>query len=416
MRNKHAKKCMHKNYFYRPSIIITTFKSREKIIFCYNYSIMKTNFDFFYAIPFPHLLATITITTIATIFAALSGFWAVILIPYVCLLAYATYYKKNHYNFALVVCIFFSAGALLQIKHMYKKYHAHQEFLDKSIILEGVITSINNTSLAKEQTTLLLQTTSISSIHTTPHTASQNILVYVPTKRTLNLQEGQTIAIRDIKLSKPEQGCPYESYLIKEHIWATAFVTTNRINIKNQTELPLHKKCFNVFASHLSKGTASLFNPLFLGKREKNIHTVSMQHNSLYWGIAHHMARSGIHLVTIFGLLMTLLHYLRIRHSYRYALGTLLSIGYFEITCPSISFVRALFMILFQMFSKMNKFTYSSIHALTMTTLIILMHNPLQILFLDFQLSFGVTYIIIWLFRAKYAKTIAFGPASLIRS
>ena len=226
----------------------------------------------------------------------------------------------------------------------------------------------------------------------------------MPTKRAQSLKEGQTIAIYNLRLSQPEHGCAYESYLIKENIWATAFIASNRIAIKQYATLPLHKKCFNLFTSHLNKSTASLYNPLFLGKREKNLCTISIQHNSMYWGIAHHMARSGIHLVTIFGLLMTFLHYLRVRPSYRYFLGTILSIGYFEITFPSISFIRALFMILFQMFSKMNKFTYSSIHALTLTTLIIIMHNPLQILFLDFQLSFGVTYIIIWLFRAKYAK------------
>ena len=396
--------------------MIIAFKSREKIIFCYNYSTMKTDFDFFYTIPFPHLLATITIATMATIFMALSGYSIIIPPLYVFSSCCAIYYKKHHHTFALIVCMVFSTGVLLQIKNMYQKYHSHQELFNKPITLEGVITNISNMHMTKEQTTLLLQTTHITNNQATPIICSQKILVYAPTKRTLNLQEGQTIAVHSITLSKPENGCAYEYYLIKERIWATAFITSNRISIKNQTSLPMHKKCFNIFSSHLSKSTASLFNPLFLGKREKNKQTSSIQHNSMYWGIAHHMARSGIHLSTIFGLLMTLLHLLRIRHSYRYALGALLSIGYFEITCPSISFVRALFMILFQLFSKINHFTYSSVHALTMTTLIILMHNPFQVLFLDFQLSFGVTCIIIWLFRAKYAKTIAFKPISLLPS
>lgn len=377
---------------------------------------MKTFFDFFFAIPFPHIVATITVATAASIIAILSGYWMTIPALYAALLFYTLIKNKPHLSFILILCMLFSTGAFLQIKQMRQRYNSHQELLSGPLLLQGVINQINNSSLAKDQTTILIHTTKVSSSRANPIFISENILISAPTKRTCALKEGQTIEVSNIKLTKPENGCEYESYLIKENIWATSFIASNKINILNETGLPIHKRYFNLFTSHLSKNTNSLFSPLFLGKREKNLDTIAMQHNSMYLGIAHHMARSGIHLVTIFGLLMTCLHYLRIRHSYRYFLGTILSIGYFEITYPSISFVRALFMILFQMFSKMNKFTYSSIHALTMTTLIILMYNPLQVLFLDFQLSFGVTYIIIWLFRAKYSKTVAFIPASFIRS
>ncbi|MCX5923354.1 MAG: ComEC/Rec2 family competence protein [Candidatus Dependentiae bacterium] len=377
---------------------------------------MKTSFDFFYAVPFPHVIATITVATALSILAILSGYWMAIPIAYAALFFYTAFEQKQHQSFVLILCMLFSTGAFLQIKQMRNNYNSQSELLHKSLTLQGVICQINNSSLAKEQTTILLHATSATNHELKESKISKNILIYAPTKRTFRLQEGQTIEISQIKLTKPEVGCEYESYLIKENIWASAFIASNKIIIKNDAGLPIHKRYFNLFTSQLSKRATSLFSPLFLGRREKNLDTVAMQHNSIYLGIAHHMARSGIHLVTIFGLLMTCLHYLRIRHSYRYFLGTLLSIGYFEITYPSISFVRALFMILFQMFSKMNKFTYSSIHALTTTTLIILMHNPLQILFLDFQLSFGVTYIIIWLFRAKYSKTVAFAPASFIRS
>ncbi|MCX5924279.1 MAG: ComEC/Rec2 family competence protein [Candidatus Dependentiae bacterium] len=376
---------------------------------------MNTTFDFFYAIPFTQILLTITVAIIITILALLNGYWFLIPCFYTAALGYFLYKKNSPHLFVLSLCLIFSIGTLLKIQQQYKNYHSHENFFKRLVSIDAAILQINQSSLNKEQTTVLLKTKNIYSADRQALSVPQNILVFLPTKRAQKLIEGQEITISKLELLQPESGCPYESYLIKENIWATAFVASQTINVTKQADLPLYKKCFNLFSSHLRKSTASLYNPLFLGKREKNLSTISIQHNSMYWGIAHHMARSGIHLVTIFGLLMTTLHYARVRHSYRYLFGALLSIGYFEITFPSISFIRALFMILFQMFSKINKFTYSSVHALTMTTLMVLLHNPMQILFLDFQLSFGVTYIIIWLFRTKYAKTIAFDQKSLVR-
>ncbi|MFA5998454.1 MAG: ComEC/Rec2 family competence protein [Candidatus Babeliales bacterium] len=377
---------------------------------------MNTTFDFFYAVPFTQILLTITLTTIITILALFNGCWFVIPCFYATLLGYFLYKKNSSYLFILSLCLIFSIATLLKIQQQYKNYHSHENFFKKHVTLDATILQVSESSLNKEQTTLLLKTKTIYGADKQTLSLPQNILVFLPTKRAQKLKEGQEITVSKLELLQPERGCPYESYLIKENIWATASIASQTINVTKQANLPLYKKCFNLFSAHLNKSTASLYNPLFLGKREKNLSTISIQHNSMYWGIAHHMARSGIHLVTIFGLLMTTLHYARVRHSYRYLLGALLSIGYFQITFSSISFIRALLMILFQMFSKINKFTYSSVHALTMTTLMVLMYNPLQIFFLDFQLSFGVTYIIIWLFRTKYAKTVAFDQKSLVRS
>ncbi|HSW75910.1 MAG TPA: ComEC/Rec2 family competence protein [Candidatus Saccharimonadales bacterium] len=377
---------------------------------------MNTTFDFFYTIPFPHILLTLTATTFLTIFFILHGYWFAVPFFYIAALSYLLYKKNNAYLFVVSLCLMFSLGILLQIKHQYTNYHSYEHFLKKTVHIAGTILQINDSDLTKQQTTILLKTNYIYSANKQVLSLPQNILIFLSTKRAEKFKEGQEIIILKAELMQPEPRCPYETYLIKEHIWATTYIGSQKINILKQAELPLYKKCFNLFSKHLNKSTTSLFNPLFLGKREKNKDILSIQHYSLYWGIAHHMARSGIHLVTLFGLIMTLLHYAGIRHSYRYALGALLSIGYFQITFPSISFIRALCMILFQMFSKLNKFTYSSIHALTMTTFLVILHNPLQILFLDFQLSFAVTYIIIWLFQAKYAKTIAFNQQSLVRS
>ena len=235
-------------------------------------------------------------------------------------------------------------------------------------------------------------------------------------KRAEKFCEGQTLTIFKAILQQPETDCDYHTYLLKEGIWATTFITSQKILISNYHNRSWFAQCSSKFCALLQKSTINLFNPLFLGKREKSIDSISIQHQSLYWGIAHHMARSGIHLVTLFGLFMALFHYARIKHFYRYIIGAALMLVYFEISISSISFLRALCMIMLQIISKIHKFQYSSVHALTLTTLFMVAYNPWYILFLDFQLSFGITAVIIWLFQAKWAKTVAFPSKTLIPS
>ena len=127
------------------------------------------------------------------------------------------------------------------------------------------------------------------------------------------------------------------------------------------------------------------------------------------------MARSGAHLAILFGLIMLILHYSQFAYIYRYILCIFLLSGYAIISQSSISFLRALFMILMHIVSKIFKKIPSSLHTLTVTTLATLFYNPMQLFFLDFQLSFGITYIIVWLFNIKNSKTIAFYRRRLVR-
>lgn len=366
--------------------------------------------------PITHIFLSVATYTSLTIFFIMYGYWPLFTLITACALAHFFYKSSYNHLFVFSLCIIFSICSLLQVQRHYKNYRSNTEFLNTPLQLQAKITAISEANLTKPQITILVTSTTIKKKNSLKKSFTQNILITMPYSYGLNLKEGQEIEIDYATLAQPQQGCPYERYLIKEGIWATAFLTKKCIKIIKTREVPLYKKCFEIFSTHLKKSISDLYDPLFLGKRHKDRNSVIIAHRSVQLGIAHHMARSGIHLVTIFALLMTLLHYIRIRHSYRYWLGSAIAIGYFHITFPSISFIRALCMILLQMFSRINKLTYSSVHALTLTTLMIVLYNPIQIIFLDFQLSFGVTAIIIWLFQAKYAKTVVYEKKNFVPS
>ena len=69
-----------------------------------------------------------------------------------------------------------------------------------------------------------------------------------------------------------------------------------------------------------------------------------------------------------------------------------LSILYFILSWPSISFIRAFLIFLFTKYCNLHRHPTHFMHILLLTCCIVLLINPLQLFFLDFQLSFFLTF------------------------
>jgi predicted membrane metal-binding protein len=307
-----------------------------------------------------------------------------------------------------IICLISISFIFFRI-HQKEYYHnLDSNFLEKEVIFKGIIQNIQHTTQDKKTTTLLIKSLYIYNKDAGCTTKPKNILVQLPHQRSKKLQLGQCIKFYRIKLTQPPAENEYRTYLIKEGIWATAYVSSENFYILKKSYITWYQKYFLQLSNYFQTMTSHLYNPLFLGKKEKDKVSLEIQHQSMYWGIAHHMARSGIHLVTILGLFVAIFHYIGLFHRFRFLMYAILILFYAYISVSSVSFIRSLLMILFQMFTKFHGFMYSGIHAFLLTTLIIVHHNPFNVLFLDFQLSFGITAVIIWLFYIKWHKIIAF--------
>jgi ComEC/Rec2-related protein len=304
----------------------------------------------------------------------------------------------------ILTTIILIAARLYQLQHQYDHL---QNYLEKPTIVAGIIEQIQHNAQERATTSLLIKTKSMYTQSVGNQKPSTLILVQLPTSRAKYLKIGQNITFYKLILTRPCDNNPYAQYLQKQHIWATSFLTDQRFFVARKNSSHWYEKIFTKLERLHDKPVSYLYNPLFLGKKEKDSCSLEMQHLSTYWGIAHHMARSGIHLVTLIGFFIVLFHYARIRTRFRFLIYLLLAIFYWHISIDSISFLRSLTMIAIQMITKFHKYQYSSIHAFALTTLLFVMHNPLLVLFLDFQLSFGITGCIIGLFLAKRRKTIA---------
>jgi competence protein ComEC len=124
------------------------------------------------------------------------------------------------------------------------------------------------------------------------------------------------------------------------------------------------------------------------------------------WGLSHYLARSGLHLVIIAALWYFILTILGFSYFLRNIVITIFILIYHILTLASIPFIRSLYMFIFYKICIFFDWQINALHLLNLTTFIILLLNPIQLFFLDFQLSFGLTYALIWISYVPSRKQI----------
>ncbi|RTL06817.1 ComEC/Rec2 family competence protein [Candidatus Dependentiae bacterium] len=239
------------------------------------------------------------------------------------------------------------------------------------------------------------------------------LAVYIK-KNTYRHNPGEIIHIRNIKCTIPDDH--FATYLMKE-----GFVSTSHTFPKNvyKTKLKppfwayLYKIRFRLLSwskKLLSSSTHALFCSLFLGYKwcepiETNRDTFK---SFKYWGLSHYLARSGLHLAILVALWYIFLSYMPLHLVKKQWLLIVVSLFYFMLTWSSISFLRAIIsFILGRIFIFLNE-PCTFMHIIGLTALSMLIHNPTVLFFLDFQLSFGITFLLAWLNNiSQIRKTLA---------
>lgn len=154
-------------------------------------------------------------------------------------------------------------------------------------------------------------------------------------------------------------------------------------NLKNNINNALKQK--------LTPTAYALFAPMFLGIKVYNerIHNLFAR-----WGVLYYLVRSGIHLILIFFLLEFLLRVFLIPFRVRALLMIIVSVVYAAFTWGTIPFWRALMALICVQLCHLMRLPINALHILNLIFLIVLLHNPYTLLNLDFQLSFGLTYVL----------------------
>lgn len=352
-----------------------------------------------------HPLYYITLTLILGIWCKSLYSWVYLLIPLFLIFFSSLWFiskKKNNY-FPLIFCLAaFTFGA-----YRYNAQHESHALFYKftqgnAINIIGSISSIERIEHPRFKYSILLETDKIEELQNKQHT-SINRTIQIYTARRIPFEVQDKIYLKNIIIKQPSNN-DINKYLIKEDIVGMAFISHFDYELMHKPSYSF-KRWFFYFKQDLldrcrkklSRSTFALFASIFLGNRHYGKKYMEEPKDSCKtWGTYHYLARAGLHLVTIIFVWQFLLNFLPINFFFKNLFMLLLSILYFLLSWPSIAFVRAFSTFLFYKLCVLMQVSAHFFYILTLTCFLVLLHNPMQLFFLDFQLSFGITFALSW--------------------
>lgn len=312
---------------------------------------------------------------------------------------------KHTYSLALILLIIsFGIGHYRFLSFEQQSQNIAQQLTSNPLDIQAVVTE-NEFPLSKHYKQIV--TLRIHSIkqHKSPKFSSQSptasIRLYLFSRAPVRV--GDLIEIQALSCKQPGN-TSYEYRLFKEGIVASTFMGQMHYTLIRRPYL-----CFSRWRSEarqrlaarlaylLSPSTYALVCTLFLGKKPPSAHIYNtIRAHCTAWGIVHYLARSGLHVVLIIYAWTLLLRIFPIHFFIKQLILIFLILLYHLLTWPSISFSRALITFLLYKLYVVQSRAYQPLHILTITTLFVLLANPLQLFFLDFQLSFWLAFALAW--------------------
>jgi predicted membrane metal-binding protein len=326
------------------------------------------------------------------------------LLCFVVLLCYSLYsYIKQHhfYPTILLCCMCVCMSAFLYQQNIHD-YHAFYNFTaNKKITVTGTIVDSYNTTHHYKKVTAI--TLALDTIATALHTKASNKYMLLYSKNNNNASVGDHVTFYNITCKKPSNES-FQHYQIKEHIVATVFDCATQCTINYHPTWSLRywiwnikNRLFYTLQSKLSPHTFTFFSSLFLGNRTY-IHQSLDETNEQFkkWGMSHFLARSGLHLVLFIFIWQAIFCFIPLPFLFKQIIITLLSCIYFILTWTSAPFTRSFALFILNKYCFYSKAPFHLFHYLTLVCLSFLLYCPLYLFFLDFQLSFVLTFALAW--------------------
>lgn len=281
------------------------------------------------------------------------------------------------------------------------------------ITITGVVTDIQKTNHRIFKNLVVVSLNSINGEPTSWFNPHNKIHIYVSSYPSIEVDD--LITVENVLCKKPPPSS-YRGHLMREQTIATIFTPKIIPSVLSKPTFSYKRWIYNTkilvtkrATQSLVPVTKSLYASLFLGNKTYTTSCYeSIKEQFRRWGLSHYLARSGLHLVLIVALWIWFFRIIAIPFLYKQLSIALLVMIYATLSWSSISFIRALStFFLCKVCSCIWHHYYNNLHLLTVTAFYLLIQNPLHIFYLDFQLSFGITFALAWLHLLKtYQKKI----------
>ena len=310
--------------------------------------------------------------------------------------------KKNVAKNTLLVAL--ASTAFFAGNFRYKQQIAAQEYFFKKTRGKtfDIIATVQNMQKNDGAISPFCSTLFVKKIKESRENASweklrKNIQIY--TFKPLALQVADKVKIKQITIKEPANK-KFVAYLIKQSIAATIFKKNPSCKVLHRPRYAinrwLHLKkqtILNTLKRKMPRRLFAIFSSLFLGNKsscKKETDKVKIKFKA--WGILHLLARSGLHLILFLLICEYILQWVPLYFLIKQIIMILLSILYLVLSWPSVSFIRAFSVLTAYKACPLLNIKPDLIHIVAIICFTMLLHNPIQIFFLDFQLSFLLTF------------------------
>ncbi|TET06800.1 DUF4131 domain-containing protein [Candidatus Dependentiae bacterium] len=297
----------------------------------------------------------------------------------------------------LLFSVVFSLG---YIRYQQQQYHFndfYKKYSHNSYDLIGTILTIDTTAHTNFGAHLIVHIKQIKNHHNNEKWTDLNRKLSIYLQSAQSIYVADLIMIKNVSFKKPRSQS-FSQYLIKENFAASIFLTIHQCKLINRPSysfsrwLACYKKALiNRLKQKLSPPVFKLFATIFLGNPTEKQKINEIKYAFKAWGIMHYLARSGLHLILFILLWHLLLRLFPISYKLRQFLLLGIVTIYSLLSWSSIPFVRALLIFVLYKLGALLHLQTNLLHLLAIICFITLLINPMQLFFLDFQLSFGLT-------------------------
>lgn len=313
--------------------------------------------------------------------------------------------NEESFKKLLLYTLTFSSGFIshkIQIIHF---ANIETEICEKPATIIGTVIGIktSETKLFKTTIELMLEQVNTSQKRkTVGKKIILNCFVRPP------LKPYQRIKIKNIVLKKINDA-DFKNYLIRMQLFNSTFVNKLHYTVLDKSKrmlldeslATLKDRIIKTLESKIPPQTFFLFESIFLGDKERFIQSeYSQAHNFNQWGIAHILARSGLHVSILLFLFRTIMNATYLPFLIQKAITLCFMLLFYALSTPATPFLRAFFMYLIHETCLFANLATNTLHIFCLATTGMLLFNPSQLFFLDFQLSFGITLLLLlWSYK-----------------
>ena len=229
-----------------------------------------------------------------------------------------------------------------------------------------------------------------------------------------------SLAAVDLKQAAISTKPHFKHYLRREGVFTSVFNTQLETCIcSHQAVIPptawhysylrwMHEKRQTLFRDIHKKFslTAKYYSSLMFYGNKYAYATDNMRLTFSFWGLSHFLARAGLHIVIFVFIFSFLLGLLPIHARYKDMIMLILCILYDVMSWASLPFLRAWYAAVLVIIKRLLHRHTTYFYLLSITFLGMLIANPYHLLLLDFQLSYGLTFMLIFLSRVAHQKYI----------